>query len=57
MALLDQIAALKWVRDEIGNFGGDPSQVTIFGQSAGGGSVMLLSYSPAARGKKKSSRS
>lgn len=40
--ILDQYFALQWVQAYIGLFGGDPSQVTISGESAGGGSVMLL---------------
>ncbi|MBF4636124.1 carboxylesterase family protein [Agreia pratensis] len=48
--VLDQIAALEWVRDNIRGFGGDPERVTIAGQSAGGGSVLTLLASPAAEG-------
>jgi para-nitrobenzyl esterase len=48
--LLDQIAALKWVQRNVADFGGDPANVTIFGQSAGGGSVHLLMMEPQARG-------
>ena len=48
--MLDQAAALEWVRDEIASFGGDPGNVTIFGESAGGMSVGSLMASPLARG-------
>jgi para-nitrobenzyl esterase len=49
-ALMDQIAALRWVRDNIARFGGDPGNVTLFGHSAGGQDVGLLMLAPEARG-------
>ncbi len=50
VGLLDQIAALEWVRDHIEAFGGDPERVTIFGESAGGMSVGTLLGTPRAQG-------
>jgi para-nitrobenzyl esterase len=48
--MLDIVAALEWVRDNIANFGGDPGNVMIFGQSGGGGKVNTLMAMPAAKG-------
>ncbi|MGH8979417.1 MAG: carboxylesterase/lipase family protein, partial [Acidimicrobiales bacterium] len=48
--LLDQIAALGWVRDHVADFGGDPQNVTVFGESAGAMSVASLLAMPGARG-------
>jgi len=48
--VLDQTAVLKWVRDNIKNFGGNPNKVTIFGESAGAFSVCYHLVSPSSRG-------
>jgi para-nitrobenzyl esterase len=48
--VLDLVAALRWVRDNIASFGGDPGNATIFGESGGGGKVSVLLAMPAARG-------
>ena len=50
VGMLDIVKALEWVRDNISSFGGDPSNVTIFGQSGGGGKVSTLMAMPSAKG-------
>ena len=50
LGIKDQIAALTWIKENILNFGGDPSNITIFGESAGAISAMLLMVTPAAQG-------
>lgn len=49
--IFDQIEALRWVQKYIKYFGGDPSRVTVFGESAGGSSGALLMLAPQARGE------
>ena len=50
VGMLDLVAVLEWVRDNIKTFGGDPGNVTIFGQSGGGGKVLALMAMPSAKG-------
>jgi para-nitrobenzyl esterase len=50
LPLFELVLALEWVRDNIGQFGGNPANVTIFGQSGGGGKVAMLTAFPSAKG-------
>lgn len=50
VGMMDVVAALEWVHNNIANFGGDPDNVTIFGQSGGGGKVATMLYTPSAQG-------
>ncbi len=50
VGMLDIVAALEWIRDNISNFGGDPNNVTIMGQSGGGAKVCTLTAMPSAKG-------
>lgn len=50
VGMLDIVAALEWIRDNISNFGGDPNNVTIIGQSGGGGKVCTIAAMPSAKG-------
>lgn len=50
LGMMDIVAALEWVRDNISHFGGDPSNVTLFGQSGGGAKILTLMAMPSAKG-------
>ena len=50
VGMMDIVSALEWVKANIANFGGDPANVTIFGQSGGGGKVNTLLNAPSAKG-------
>lgn len=52
LAMLDQVEAIKFVKEEVSNFGGDPNRITLFGQSAGASSVSAHTYSPLTKGMK-----
>ena len=50
VGLLDQVAALQWIKENITAFGGDPENITVFGESAGAGSISILSVMPQTKG-------
>lgn len=50
LSIMDQAAALRWVKENIAAFGGDPDNITLFGESAGSASMALLAVAPAAKG-------
>ena len=50
LGVLDIVAALQWIRQNIAQFGGDPDNVTLFGQSGGGAKILTLTAMPAAQG-------
>ena len=50
VGMTDLVAALRWVRDNVANFGGDPDRVMIYGQSGGGSKVTCLMGMPSAKG-------
>lgn len=52
MGIKDQIMALRWVQANIAKFGGDPNNVTLFGESSGATSTQILALCPASKGKK-----
>ena len=56
VGMLDVVKALEWVKNNIENFGGDPSNVTIFGESGGGGKVGTLMCMPSAKGSLQASQ-
>lgn len=52
LGLKDQVLAFQWIKDNISSFGGDPENITIFGQSAGATAVIMHMASPLSKGKK-----
>ncbi len=50
LGIMDMVAALEWVKNNIASFGGDPAKVTLLGQSGGGAKILTLMATPAAEG-------